>query len=103
MSTEINIDGPVSDGVSLPLHVVVQPTLTFFKPIAAPASSEKPAGALLTTEEAAEFLAISAETLRRLCRRKTITFIRVASEYRFTKADLNEYVSSRRNRRKSAR
>jgi len=102
MSTEINIDGPVSDGVPLPFQVVIQPTLTFFKPIAAPAP-EKPPGSLLSTEEAAAFLAISAETLRRLCRRKAMTFIQVASEYRFTKADLNEYVSSRRNRRKSAR
>jgi excisionase family DNA binding protein len=64
---------------------------------------EKPPESLLTTEEAASFLAISPETLRRLCRRKVITFIQVASEYRFTKADLNEYISSRRNRRKSLR
>jgi excisionase family DNA binding protein len=102
MSTEINIDGPVSDGVPLPFQVVVQPTLTLFKPVAA-TTPEKPPGSLLSTEEAAAFLAISAETLRRLCRRKAITFIQVASEYRFTIADLNEYVSSRRNRRKSAR
>ncbi len=102
MSTEINIDGPVSDGVPLPFQVVVQPTLTFFKPVAAP-GPEKPPGSLLSTEEAAAFLAISGKTLRRLCRRKAITFIQVASEYRFTKADLNEYVSSRRNRRKCAR
>jgi excisionase family DNA binding protein len=102
MSTEINIDGPVSDGVSLPFEIVVQPTLTVFRSVAAP-TPEKPPGSLLSTEEAAAFLAISAETLRRLCRRKAITFIQVASEYRFTKADLNEYVSSRRNRRKSVR
>ena len=102
MSTEINIDGPVSDGVSLPFEIVVQPTFTVFRPVAAP-TPEKPPGSLLSTEEAAAFLAISAETLRRLCRRKAITFIQVSSEYRFTKADLNEFISSRRNRRKSVR
>jgi excisionase family DNA binding protein len=59
--------------------------------------------ALLNTDEAAEYLSISAETLRRLCRRKAITFIQITpSEYRFSREDLNEYVSSRRNRRKSA-
>jgi excisionase family DNA binding protein len=102
MSTEINIDGPVSDGVSLPFEIVVQRTLTIFKPVAAP-NPQKPPGSLSSTEEAAAFLAISAETLRRLCRRKAITFIQVSSEYRFTKADLNEFIFSRRNRRKSAR
>jgi hypothetical protein len=45
MSTEIHIDGPVSDRVSLPFEIVVQPTLTFFKPIAAP-TPEKPPGSL---------------------------------------------------------
>jgi excisionase family DNA binding protein len=102
MSTEINIDGPVSEGVSIPFEIVVQPTLTFFKSVAAPIP-EKPFGSLLSTQEAAAFLAISAETLRRLCRRKAITFIQVSSEYRFTKSDLNEFISSRRNRRKSVR
>jgi len=62
----------------------------------------KPNGALLNTDEAAEYLSISAETLRRLCRRKAVTFIQITpSEYRFSREDLNEYVSSRRNRRKS--
>jgi len=33
------IDGPVSDGVPIPsVQVVIQPVLTFFKPITAPAS-----------------------------------------------------------------
>ena len=63
----------------------------------------KPNGALFNTDEAAECLSISAETLRRLCRRKAITFIQITpSEYRFSREDLNEYVSSRRNWRKSA-
>lgn len=58
---------------------------------------EKPAGALLSTEEAANYLAVSAETLRRLCRRKAITFIQVTpSEYRFDVNDLKEYIDSRR-------
>jgi excisionase family DNA binding protein len=64
-------------------------------------TKEKPSGVLLTTEEASEYLAISPESLRRMCRRKAITFIAVGSEYRFTQDDLKEYVASRRNRRKS--
>ena len=65
---------------------------------------EKPAGALLSTEEVANYLAVSAEILRRLCRRKAITFIQVTpSEYRFDVNDLKEYIDSRRNRRKSVR
>jgi excisionase family DNA binding protein len=59
-------------------------------------------GALLTTGEAADYLAIAPETLRRLCRQKAITFIQpTPSEYRFALADLEEYVSSRRNKRAS--
>jgi hypothetical protein len=50
--------------------------------VTAPAS--KPPGSLLSTEEAAAFLGISQESLRRLCRRKAVTFIRVTpDEYRF--------------------
>jgi hypothetical protein len=36
-------------------------------------------GSLLSTDDAAKYLAISPETLRRMCRRKAITFIQVAS------------------------
>jgi excisionase family DNA binding protein len=58
----------------------------------------------LTTEEASEYLGISAESLRRLVRRKAISFVQVLpSEYRFRKEDLDEYTMSRWNRRKSAR
>ena len=38
---------------------------------------------LWSTEEAAEYLCVAPETLRRLCQRKAITFIQVTpSEYR---------------------
>ena len=68
---------------------------------ATPAPEPKPPGSLLSTEEAATFLGISPESLRRLCRRKAITFIRITpDEYRFHPDDLTEYVNSRRNRRK---
>jgi excisionase family DNA binding protein len=68
--------------------------------INAPASPEL--GGLWNTEQAADYLSISAETLRRLCRRKAITFIQVTpSEYRFDLPDLVEYKEARRNRRKS--
>ena len=64
--------------------------------------TERLPGALLTTEEAADYLAIAPETLRRLCRAKAITFIQpTPSEYRFALADLEEYINSRRNKRAS--
>ena len=63
---------------------------------------ERIPGSLLTTEEAANYLAIAPETLRRLCRAKAITFIQpTPSEYRFAFAGLEEYVNSRRNKRVS--
>jgi hypothetical protein len=63
MSTEIIIDGPVSDGVPLPFQVVIQPTLTFFKPIQASAAS---VDGYLTAEQAAAYVGVSTETVRRL-------------------------------------
>jgi excisionase family DNA binding protein len=72
------------------------------KPLRPETRPERLPGALLTTDEAADYLAIGPETLRRLCRQKAITFIQpTPSEYRFALADLEEYVSSRRNRRAS--
>jgi excisionase family DNA binding protein len=72
------------------------------EPAPAAAPEPKPPGSLLSTEEAAAFLGISTESLRRLCRRKAVTFIRVtADEYRFHPDDLAEFVNSRRNKRKS--
>jgi excisionase family DNA binding protein len=60
---------------------------------------ERLPGALLTTEEAADYLAVAPEALRRLCRAKAITFIQpTPSEYRFALADLEEYINSRRNK-----
>ena len=71
--------------------------------IAIATEKERPVGSLLSTERAAQYLDISPETLRRLCKRQVITFIRVTPhEYRFDLADLDEYKNSRRNRRKSA-
>jgi excisionase family DNA binding protein len=69
----------------------------------APAAAKpKPPGSLLSTEEAAAYLGISTESLRRMCRRKAVTFSQVMpSEYRFHPDDLAEYVNSRRNKRKS--
>jgi excisionase family DNA binding protein len=72
------------------------------KPLRPETRPERLPGALLTTDEAADYLAIAPETLRRLCRQKAITFIQpTPSEYRFALADLVEYVSSRRNKRAS--
>jgi len=72
------------------------------KPLRPETPPERLPGALLATEEAAGYLAISPETLRRLCRQKAVTFIQpTPSEYRFALSDLEEYVASRRNRRVS--
>jgi excisionase family DNA binding protein len=58
---------------------------------------------LLTTEAAADYVAVSPETLRRMCRQKVISFVQVTpGEYRFDENDLREYINSRRNRRTSA-
>jgi excisionase family DNA binding protein len=58
---------------------------------------------LLNTAQAAKFLHVSVESLRRLVRRKAISSVSVLpSEHRFRKKDLEEYVMSRWNRRKSA-
>src|SRR5260370_32514542 len=63
---------------------------------------EKLPGALLTTEEAADHLAISPQTLRGLCRSRAITFVQpTPHEYRFRPSDLEEYIQARLNRRKS--
>jgi excisionase family DNA binding protein len=86
--------------------IVVQPILHIEidgKPVQSLAPVPEFSATLLSTEAAAERLSISPETLRRMCRRKAITFIAVTPhEYRFAHADLDEYVASRRNKRKSA-
>jgi excisionase family DNA binding protein len=73
--------------------------------VTAPEPETRPArlpGALLSTEEAADYLAISPVTLRRLCQRKAVTFVKPTPyEYRFLLRDLEEYVAARRNVRKS--
>lgn len=59
-------------------------------------------GALLSTEEAADYLRISGETLRRMVRRKAIDVVRVTPhDYRFRPGDLESFVGSRLLRRRS--
>jgi excisionase family DNA binding protein len=75
---------------------------SFPEPLRPETRPETLPGALLTTDEAADYLGIAPETLRRLCRAKAITFIQpTPSEYRFALADLEEYINSRRNKRAS--
>jgi excisionase family DNA binding protein len=105
----------IDPAMYLPIPVALRPLMPILKAIyrqTAPRELEKttnttqqerPVGSLLSTERAAQYLDISPETLRRLCKRQVITFIRVTPhEYRFDLADLDEYKNSRRNRRKSA-
>jgi excisionase family DNA binding protein len=64
VSTEIRIDGAVSDGTPLPYIVTVQPALIFFKPVVAPVAVDE----YLTAEEAAAYLKVHVETLRKWVR-----------------------------------
>ncbi len=43
---------------------------------------------VLSVEEAAEFLRVTPETVRRLCRRGKIPFAKIGSDYRFLQRDL---------------
>jgi excisionase family DNA binding protein len=81
-------------------EIIIQPTITmtFFREI-------KPIGSdLLNTEEAARHLGVSTETVRRLCRKRALTFTRVtATDYRFKRSQLDEYLASRTTERRAAR
>jgi excisionase family DNA binding protein len=60
----------------------------------------KPEGALYNTEEAAAFMCISQETVRRLFRAKLLTHVSVTgTDYRFTLRDLKEYIEAHRHER----
>ena len=43
---------------------------------------------VFTVKEAAEFLRVTPETVRRLCRRGKIPFAKIGSDYRFLQRDL---------------
>lgn len=51
---------------------------------------------LLTTEEVADFLRIDPVTVRRLVTRGELIAYRIAGEYRFTEADVEQFVQSQR-------
>jgi excisionase family DNA binding protein len=64
---------------------------------------EKVAGAALSSTEAADYLNISVRTLRRMCHRKSITFLKITPhKYSFDLHDPEEYKRSRRNKRRNA-
>ncbi|HEX3443867.1 MAG TPA: helix-turn-helix domain-containing protein [Chthoniobacterales bacterium] len=50
--------------------------------------SPQPGGAL-TVEEAARYLGVTPETIRRLCRQRRISFAKIGSDYRFRQVDLD--------------
>ena len=94
MSTQINIDGPVvSDGVPIPdVQVVVQPTLTFFKPIAAPALVDG------LWSAAAEYVGVHPDTLRkwvRLGKFPRIPLPGSGKDFRFSKDQIDEWARKR--------
>ena len=51
---------------------------------------------LLTTEEVAEFLRVDIVTVRRLVNRGELPAYRIGNEYRFTRADLEEFLKGQR-------
>ncbi len=51
---------------------------------------------LLTTEEVADYLRVDIVTVRRLVNRGDLTAYRIGSEYRFTRADLEDFVKRQR-------
>ncbi len=51
---------------------------------------------LLTTEEVAEYLKVDVVTVRRLVNRGELSAYRVGGEYRFTKADIDQYLQQQR-------
>jgi excisionase family DNA binding protein len=58
---------------------------------------------LWSTEEAGQFLGVTKETVRDWCRDRKLTHVRLSPyDIRIRKADLDEFVGSRLNRRKSA-
>jgi excisionase family DNA binding protein len=90
---------PTEENILEEIHDSVNQILDWTKE---KAPEPKPPGSLLSTEEAAAYLGLSPESVRRLCRRRAVTFIQaMPSEYRFHLDDLVEYVNSRRHRRKS--
>ncbi len=51
---------------------------------------------LLTTEEVADYLRVDIVTVRRLVNRGDLASCRIGSEYRFTRADLEDFLKRRR-------
>jgi excisionase family DNA binding protein len=64
---------------------------------------EKPQGSLLSVAEAALILGVTEDTIRKWARAGKITSVRLSRvDVRFRRADLDEFIGSRLNRRKSA-
>jgi excisionase family DNA binding protein len=94
VSTEIRIDGAVSDGTPLPYIVTVQPALIFFKPVVAPVAVDE----YLTAEEAAAYLKVHVETLRKWVRLGVFPHVPLpgaGKDYRFSKTSIDEWARAR--------
>jgi excisionase family DNA binding protein len=56
----------------------------------------------MTTDEAASLLHIAPETLRKWCRSKKISYVRLSKvDIRFRQQDLDEFIHSRLQKRRS--
>jgi excisionase family DNA binding protein len=63
----------------------------------------KPVGALLSVSETALILGVTEDTIRKWARAGKITSVRLSKvDVRFRQADIDEFIGSRLNRRKSA-
>ena len=63
-------------------------------PLPSPAKRREIPGALLTTKEAADYLSVSVETVRRMARRRALAFVKVTrKDFRYRLSDLENYVA----------
>jgi excisionase family DNA binding protein len=78
-----------------PLHLPIEPEKT--------ASEPKPPGSLLSVSEVAIILGVTEDTTRKWARAGKIASIRLSKvDVRFRPTDVDEFIGSRLNRRKSA-
>jgi excisionase family DNA binding protein len=78
-----------------PLHLPIEPEET--------ALVSKPAGSLLSVSEVAIILGVTEDTIRKWARAGKITSVRLSKvDVRFRQADIDEFIESRLNRRRSA-
>jgi excisionase family DNA binding protein len=75
---------------------LLMPGNTLFQPLPPPKALKRDPDAVLTVEEAAEYLRLEPKTLKGMCYREEITHSRVDyRNHRFRQADLDEFLMRR--------